>query len=258
MVKDILPLIPAHKQYVEPFLGGGAIFFAKQPSFHEVINDLNGLVTNFYWVLKENAFELEKKIKSTAHSEVLWRQSKEICKNPSTYDKVTIAWAFWVQCNMSFAGNPYGGFAFDNVGKNSKCTANKRKEFNAERFAKRLEKVEIFQRDALEIIKLKDTKDTFFYLDPPYMNADQGFYSGYMENDYRNLLETISCIKGKFLLSNYVSEILDEYIKRNNWSIIKLEKKLTASPFKRTDNKRKLKIECLIYNYKTPQKRLFY
>lgn len=148
------------------------------------------------------------------------------------------------------------GFAFDNIGKNSKRTANKRKDFNAEWYAKRLEKVEIFQRDAIEIIKLKDSKDTFFYLDPPYINTDQGFYS-YMENDYRNLLETISCIKGKFLLNSYMSEILDEYIKRNNWNVIKLEKKLIALPSKRTDGKRKTKVECLIYNYEIPQKRLF-
>jgi len=32
MVEIILPLIPPHKQYDEPFFGGGAIYFAKKPS----------------------------------------------------------------------------------------------------------------------------------------------------------------------------------------------------------------------------------
>lgn len=53
MLKHILPLIPTHKIYIEPFFGGGAVFFGKNPSEVEVINDLNSYVINFYNVLKD-------------------------------------------------------------------------------------------------------------------------------------------------------------------------------------------------------------
>jgi DNA adenine methylase len=41
LLKYLLPLIPQHKMYCEPFFGGGAVFFAKPKSEVEVINDIN-------------------------------------------------------------------------------------------------------------------------------------------------------------------------------------------------------------------------
>lgn len=52
MLKEIEPCIPEHRIYVEPFFGGGAVFFAKQPSEAETINDINAMVVNFYEVCK--------------------------------------------------------------------------------------------------------------------------------------------------------------------------------------------------------------
>jgi DNA adenine methylase len=48
LVKTILGLIPPHRVYREPFLGGSTIFFAKEPSKIEVINDTNGEIISFY------------------------------------------------------------------------------------------------------------------------------------------------------------------------------------------------------------------
>ncbi len=41
MVRHILPLIPVHNLYCEPFVGGGAVYWKKEPSKVEVINDTN-------------------------------------------------------------------------------------------------------------------------------------------------------------------------------------------------------------------------
>ena len=68
MVSTILPLIPPHKIYVEPFLGGAAIFFAKKPSDFECINDLNGALVTFYQVVVSDFAILRKLIVETPAS----------------------------------------------------------------------------------------------------------------------------------------------------------------------------------------------
>jgi len=38
-----------------------------------------------------------------------------------------------------------------------------------------------------------------------------GHYKGYLEQDFENLLEVLSILNGKFILSSYPSELLDKY-----------------------------------------------
>ena len=59
----ILPLIPIHKTYTEPFVGGGAVFWAKPKSRTEVINGSNRELINFYECAKNDFVDLEKLIR---------------------------------------------------------------------------------------------------------------------------------------------------------------------------------------------------
>ncbi len=52
-LKDyIISLIPTHKIYVEAFVGGGAVFFGKEPSENEVVNDLGKDIYHIYKDMK--------------------------------------------------------------------------------------------------------------------------------------------------------------------------------------------------------------
>ena len=249
MAKDIIKLIPRHEQYVEPFFGGGAVFFSKRPSQHEVINDLNGFVTNFYMVLKTDFDALQKLIQGTLHSELHYKEATDIYKGVILTDcKVKRAWAFWVCCNMSFSGKIAMGFAFGNGYDHSQKIANKRDNFT-KKYEQRMRKVEIFSRDALALIKLKDGKNTFFYLDPPYVSSECGHYAGYTMDNFKELLELLTTIEGKFLLSSYPETCLLEYRKKEWWESFDSEH-LIAVTGKRTE--KKTKKECLTCNY-TPQ-----
>lgn len=105
MIGDILPLIPEHKIYVEPFFGGGAVFWAKEPSEAETINDVNMNIVNFYEVLKHDYFNLRRKVESTLHSRETYKKAMIVYDCPWLFaeDPVIRAWAFWVVANQGFA-----------------------------------------------------------------------------------------------------------------------------------------------------------
>lgn len=68
MLKYILPVIPEHDTYVEPFAGGLAVFLAKERVKVEVINDLNDEVSLFYLYVREHPDALISEIEWYLHS----------------------------------------------------------------------------------------------------------------------------------------------------------------------------------------------
>src|SRR5277367_6732947 len=69
LARRIVALMPRHLHYVEPFAGGLAVLLARDPGdpalrapghqgVSEVVNDLDGALTNFWRVLRDSpAFE---------------------------------------------------------------------------------------------------------------------------------------------------------------------------------------------------------
>ncbi|MGC4129262.1 MAG: DNA adenine methylase [Bergeyella sp.] len=102
MLKHILPLIPEHKIYIEPFFGGGSLYRAKEPAPCEIINDVNMNVVNFYQVLKRQYKKLELKITETLLSRETYRKAMLIYDCPRLFadDPVIRAWALYVVTNQ--------------------------------------------------------------------------------------------------------------------------------------------------------------
>jgi DNA adenine methylase len=46
-----------------------------------------------------------------------------------------------------------------------------------------------------------DSKDSFFFLDPPYLDAPTGAYDGWDKEQMRGLRKNISKLKGRWLLT---------------------------------------------------------
>jgi DNA adenine methylase len=215
MARLILPLIPTHKLYCEPFCGGAAIFFAKPKSEIEVLNDTNRELINFYEVAKNDFVALEKEVKITLSSRDLHRKASVIYNHPDLFSPIKRAWALWVLSSQSFGGSLDDAWGFDKTkNRTAKKVCNSRNAFTID-LAVRLQDVCIECADACYIILSRDNEDAFFYCDPPYYNANMGHYDGYSLTDFKDLLNTLSNVKGKFLLSSYPSEILSEYISKN-------------------------------------------
>lgn len=215
----ILPFIPEHRIYCEPFFGGGAVFFAKNPSYLEIINDHNENLINFYEQCQTNFENLATAIGNTLHSESQYRHAVAIYNGQQPADELTRAVSTWLVFNQSWNSSARAGWKFD-IGTGgshiAKILAHARRNF-CPWLKKRLQNVQISCRDALQVIKERDTVDTFFYLDPPYPGTNQGHYSGYTWENLEELLTLLAAIKGKFMLSNYPSEMISKYSEENNW-----------------------------------------
>lgn len=243
MLPHILPLIPKHSCYVEPFFGGGAVYFAKEPSSLEIINDTNAEVTNFYFCLKVHFKELNTLVQATLHSRETHKEAKVVYEFPHLFDRVRRAWAFWVLTSQGFAGK-IGSWGFDKSAPNktTKTINNKKVQFG-EHLTERLSVTQIECDDAVRLIKSRDREDVFMFIDPPYFNSNCGHYGGYTERDFQDLLEVLSGLKGRFLLSSYHSEVLERFTKSSKWHQTSFNKQLSAA------KQGKRKIEVLTANY---------
>jgi len=238
----IMPIIPAHKIYTESFFGGGAVYWAKEPVKIEVVNDYNGNVANFYKVLQTRFDDLNEAIKATMHSRSTYKPACVIYALPWLFDELQRAWAFWVCTNQGFQ-HQVGSWGFDYIGKQALTTANKKEAFTSA-YAERMKLTTIENNDACTIIERWDNPDAFHYVDPPYVDSDQGHYGGYTQDHFNGLMDSLSNVKGKFLMSSYPNDSLTEYAQQNGWHQKEIKMHLSAS-----SKAGKKKVEVLTANY---------
>jgi DNA adenine methylase len=245
MLKHINPLVPAHKIYTESFAGGAALFWAKEPAPIEVLNDINGNLINFYKVLKYRFNELLGRIEATLHSRETFDYASIVYNFPNFFEPVERAWALWVLSKMGFASKLDGSFGYDRTSNGIVKKLKGSKELFTVELSKRLENTQIECTNALRIINSRDTNDTFHFVDPPYINSDCGHYSGTFNlMDFEELLELLASIYGKFMLTMFPHDVLDDYTKRYGWRAVEVERTISAAK-----SKRRKQTEVIVMNY---------
>jgi DNA adenine methylase len=68
MAEWIISFMPPHQTYLEPYFGSGAVFFSKEPSPLETINDIDGDVVNLFRVIRDRPEELARLVYWTPYS----------------------------------------------------------------------------------------------------------------------------------------------------------------------------------------------
>jgi len=202
-----------HSVYVEPFAGGASVLFEKPKwdtgniaHYIEVLNDTNDLLITMYRVAVENADALQLEIDATLYSQSDYERAMEIYKAPADRDELTIAWAVYVNAQLSFANKMNAGWRTSVFSRNQAATWNNQKQ-RLPHILRRLAAVYISSEDALRCIERWDSPQTLFYIDPPYPGAHQGHYSGYTLDDWSALCELLDNIKGSYILSNYGQDV---------------------------------------------------
>ena len=246
MLNYIMPLIPEHGCYVEPFCGGATVFFAKKKSSVEVLNDTHDNLINFYRVLQDKVKGplLLEMCKGTLYARTEHDRAIELIKTGSDVEK---AWALWFKINTGFSGKLNGGFSVTRIPGSSPGIKFTNYKKNLFQIVTRLQNVQVENIDAIDCIDSYDRETSFFYVDPPYMEADQGHYKGYKPEDFKKLLNKLTSIKGKFLLSCYPGRMIKDYVAINDWSFFAIQQRIRAAS--RNNKSKKWKTEMLVWNY---------
>ena len=246
LASAITELIPKHWLYCEPFSGGAAVFFAKEKSGVEVLNDLNKMVINFYSEMKSNFNQLNELIQATPMSRASHEDAWVMYNHPHLFTNLQRAWAFYTLTQQGYSGKISSSWGYGLKKPSSELRLKNKKDDFQKQYIGRLDGVQLECRDALWLIENRDREDTFFYIDPPYFNSNCGHYSGYSERDFEDLLKVLSSLKGKFILSSYPSGILQTYTNSNKWYSISFEQNISVSKLG------KRKVEVLTMNFVPP------
>ncbi len=228
------------KRYMEPFLGGGAVFFEliSKYKFEEVIlNDINGELILTYKVIKENVYdiieELNKLEKNYLALETMELKQEFYYEQREGFNKEKVTMDYqnksqeWIThaARMIFLNKTcFNGLYRQNrkgeynvpFGKRKKvtiCDVNNLKKVNEV-----LQEVKLFVGDFEKLSNYID-KNTFLYIDPPYrpLSSTSSFndYSKVPFNDdsQKRLAEWAKYIDSKggyFMLSNSDPTNVDE------------------------------------------------
>jgi DNA adenine methylase len=216
ILKKIIPLIPEHNLYCEPFAGGLSILFNKEKSNLEVVNDINSGLINFYRVMqdKDNAEILKEKLVWTPYSRKLYEELRNGWFLQES--KLERAYQWFAVLLMSFGGKFNSGYRIQKSCQNNNTSIKfERMISRINYFNARLKNVFVECDDFRTIIKRYDTENTFFYLDPPYVHEKRSnnYYEDEMSNeDHEELINLLICAKGKILLSGYDNAIYDKLV----------------------------------------------
>jgi DNA adenine methylase len=204
LANGIIKIFPKHTTYVEAFAGGAKVLFHKEPSAVEILNDLDGEITNLYLTCQQHHEELLRYFRFMLVSREWFDRLK--ATDPGMLTDIQRAARYLYLLRNSFASLVRNPVYHRNVVQPPSFNLERLPEL-IEKAHKRLERVQIERAPYGEILDRFDRRTTLFYLDPPYWGRTLYRYN-FAEADFRDLAERLTKVRGKFILSlNDVPEV---------------------------------------------------
>lgn len=207
---------------VEVFGGSGVVsMYAPRDQFKVIVyNDIDGLLTNFFEVLRDRPRELrERLLKMPASRREVAKYAEMIVSGEvEKLDPVEKAAVWFYVVSLSFDSKVVGGFSVVRERSTTKAVTLSRKLVSLEEYARRWAGVSIENMDFRKLIPTYDTPNTVFYCDPPHLPVREKERKDYYrfkftESDMKDLLELLDGIKGKFVLRLTSDNLEYDFIK---------------------------------------------
>jgi len=196
LAKHILPNFPDHQCYVEPFAGGAALFFMKEPSKVEVLNDTNSELVNLYRVVQHHLEEFMRQFKWALVSREIYAWEK--LKHVDTLTDIQRAARFFYLQQQGFGAKPSHTFGTATTSAPSLNLLRLEERLSAAHL--RLSRVYVEHLDWKEVIRRYDRPHTLHYLDPPYWQT-AGYGSDFPLEEYQAMATIAREVKGKVVIS---------------------------------------------------------
>lgn len=239
-----------YNKYIEPFFGGGALFFALHPK-KAVISDLNNELINLYKVTAWHVEELIEKLQKMPNDKDYFLKLREIdTENLTSIELAARTIYLNKTCfNGLYRVNKQGKFnvPFGNYKNPTICDTP-----NLYAASERLQKAEIIHGDYKEVLKNHAEPGDFVFLDPPYLPVSK--YSDFKrytkeqfyEEDHKELanevkrLHELGCY---VLLTNSNHPLVHELYSEFPISVHQTRRNINSNGGKRTGEDVLVKIE---------------
>ncbi len=193
LAPHILPLLPAHTCYVEPFAGAAGLFFSKPPSKVEVLNDVNGDLVCLYRVVQHHLDEFTRQFRWALTSRQMYAWLQE--SRPSTLTDIQRAARFFYLQKLAFGGKVDGQTYGTSTTAPTRLNL-LRLEEDLSAAHLRLHQVNIENLDWHACITRYDREHTLFFCDPPYYGTE-GYGVEFGLEQYDRIAELLRTMKGK-------------------------------------------------------------
>ena len=193
----ILPRFPDHRCYVEPFAGGAALFFLRQPADVEVLNDINGELVNLYRVVQNHLEEFVRQFKFALTSRQMFEWHKHT--RPETLTDIQRAARFYYLQQNAFGGR-VAGQSFGTATTTAPGLNLLRLKETLSAAHLRLSSTYIEHLSWQQCIERYDRPHTLFYMDPPYWQT-QGYGMPFGAEQYEEMVSILKGLKGKAIVS---------------------------------------------------------
>ena len=248
--------IPKHNFYCEPFCGAGHLLFAKKSSQVEVLNDINGSLTGFFKLLKDDTkrSKLIQTLDNMLYSRRLWQEIRSQWRQGDIPRDEIERSAQWFYLNRTcFSGDQErGGFAVPSTTGRNPVQSFRNAVDCLKAIAERLRNVCIENLDYQDCIQRYDSETTLFYCDPPYWDSEHYYGDSFSHEDHHRLAELLHGIKAQVMVSHYSNELYDElYQGWNRYEYASFKGSHKADP----GTEKPFTLECLYTNFETVKNR---